>query len=95
MELRGDNLQQFENDWNNTCLNIQELPDDKFLESLFRKQLDKSEQLKKAMVLHWQDITQRGEAKNYTELKDILRHHLERKLLDRNKMHGPIKMARA
>ena len=63
VHLRGDNLQQFENDWNNTILNIRELPDDVFLETLFREQLDQSEQLKNAMALYQQDVSQRGEKK--------------------------------
>ena len=63
VHLRGGNLQQFENDWNNTILNIRELPDEVFLETLFRKQLDKSEQLKNAMALYQQEVTQRGEKK--------------------------------
>ena len=63
VDLRGDNLQQFENDWNNTILNIRELPDEVFLETLFRKPLDKSEQRKNDMALYQQDITQRGEKK--------------------------------
>ena len=78
VHLRGDNLQQFENDWNNTILNIRELPDEVFLATLFRKQLDKSEQLKNAMALYQQDYTQRGERKSYQKLKDILRFHLEK-----------------
>ena len=85
VELRGDNLQQFENDWNATCLNVREFQNARFLEPFFRKQLETSEQLKNAMSLYWQDITQRGEEKSYTKLKDILRYHLERKLLDKSK----------
>ena len=45
VELKGDNLQQFENDWSAVCLVVRELPDDKFLETIYRKQLDKSDQL--------------------------------------------------
>ena len=52
VHLRGDNLQQFEHDWNNTILNLRELPDEVFLETLFRKQLDESEQLKNVMALY-------------------------------------------
>ena len=37
------------------------------------------------MELYWQDITQRGEEKSYEKLKNMLRNHLERKRLDRNK----------
>ena len=42
VQLHGDNLQQFLNDWDTTCSEIGQLPDDEFLEDLFRKQLDKS-----------------------------------------------------
>ena len=45
VELKGDNLQQFENDWSAVCLVVRELPDDKFLETIYRKQLDKSNHL--------------------------------------------------
>ena len=45
VELKGDNLQQFENDWSAVCLVVRELPDDKFLDTTYRKQLDKSNQL--------------------------------------------------
>ena len=81
----GGNLQQFENDWNNTILNIRGLPDEVFLETLFRKQLEKSDQLKNAMALYQQDYTQRGEKNGYQKLRDILRFHLEKKLLGKNK----------
>ena len=37
------------------------------------------------MALYPQDYTQRGEKKSYQKLKDILRLHLEKKLLDKNK----------
>ena len=63
VDLRGGNLQQFENGWNNTILNVRELPDEIFSETLYRKQLGKSEQLKHAIALYQQDITQRGEKK--------------------------------
>ena len=33
VQLRGDNLQQFEDDWNNMILNIRSLPEEAFLES--------------------------------------------------------------
>ena len=85
VELRGDNFQQFENEWGSMCLNIRELPDEKLLENIYRKQLDKSGQLKKAMPLYWQDITQRGEQKSYEKLKHMVRNHLETKRLDKNK----------
>ena len=35
------------------------------------------------MSLYWQDVTQRGEQKSYQKLRDLLRHPLDRKLLDK------------
>ena len=37
------------------------------------------------MTLYWQDITQRGEPKSYETLNNMVRAHLERKRLDKNK----------
>ena len=67
VHLRGDNLQQFENDWNNMILNVRSLPAEAFLESLFRKQLENSDQLKTVMALYQQDYTQRGEKEKLSE----------------------------
>ena len=61
VHLKGDNLSQFLSVWETTLLSIQEPPTDSMLEGVLRNQLEKSEQLKNAMSLYWQDITQRGE----------------------------------
>lgn len=73
------------NDWESTILNIAELPDEIFIETIFRKQLDRSDQLKNAMSLYWLDITQKGESKSYEKLKSIVRLHLDKRKLERNK----------
>jgi hypothetical protein len=52
VELKGDNLQQFYNDWDTACLNVRELPDERFMETLCRKQLSKSDSFK----AHWRCI---------------------------------------
>ena len=51
VELKGDNLAQFLTDWEQTMLSINEIPTESMLESLLRKQRDKSEQLGNAMAL--------------------------------------------
>ena len=38
VELKGDNLQQFFNDWDSTCLSVKALPDDMFMELLLRRE---------------------------------------------------------
>ena len=41
VELKNDNVQQFLTDWDTTCLQVDTLPDSAFLESFFRKQLER------------------------------------------------------
>ena len=47
------------------------------------------------MSLYWQDITRRGEQKDYQKLRDLLGHRLERKLWDGKKKLGAAKVVRA
>ena len=85
VELKGDNPQQLSSDWESTIFSIDELPDEKFLESIYRKQLEKSDQLKNAIGLYRQDIIQRGEEKSYEKLKKMVQIHLDKLRLERNK----------
>jgi len=84
IEMQGDNVQGFLNAWDSTCLNVNELPDGHFLEAMFKKQLEKSTQLKGALALYQQDITQRGQPKSYDKLRQIVELHLEEQRLKRN-----------
>ena len=40
VELKCDNLQQFSSDWESTILAINDLPNEKFLRSMYHKQLE-------------------------------------------------------
>ena len=82
--MPGDNVKQFLNDWDTTCANINNLPDVEFMESMFRRQLEKSIVLKPVLALCWQGITQDKEPKDYKKLKHIVESHLEEQLLRRN-----------
>ena len=46
------------NDWNDALLNVDELPDNRFLENLLRKQLKRSDQFKQTYASYGQDIAQ-------------------------------------
>ena len=39
LELKGDNLRAFDTEWDNTLLGMKEVPDEKYLENLYRKQV--------------------------------------------------------
>ena len=84
IELHGDNLSQFLTDWDATCLNINQLPDENFLETMFRKQIEKSTQLRGQMALYWQEVTQKGVKKSYEGLRRIVDLYLEELHLKRN-----------
>ena len=68
VELKGDNVQHFDTRWDETIIAMTEKPDDEVLENLYFKQLDTAEQLKQLLAFHIQDIGQKTEPKNYTEL---------------------------
>jgi hypothetical protein len=85
VELKGDNLQQFYKDWDTACLNVRDLPDERFMETLYRKQLSKSESFKNTFALYNQDVAQARDRPDYTKLKNLLRLQLENPRLGRNK----------
>jgi hypothetical protein len=84
LKMPGDNVKQFLNYWDTTCANINNLPDIEFMESMFRRQLEKSIVLKPVLALYWQGITQNKEPKDYKKLKYIVENFLEEQLLRRN-----------
>ena len=52
VEVRGENLKQFINDWDLVLTQIDEHPSPKVMESLFRKQVDRISELKETMALY-------------------------------------------
>ena len=85
VELKGDNLPQFWHDWETACLNVRDIPDERFLETLYRKQLMKSESFKQTLALYNQDIAQGRSTRDYNQLKNLLNLWIESNRLERNK----------
>ena len=54
LELKQDNLRGFDMAWDEMLLGMDELPKDRTLESLYRKQLSKSTQFQNALALYEQ-----------------------------------------
>ena len=84
LHMPGDNVKQFLNDWDMTFENINGTPDPVLLESLFRRQLDKSNQLKQALALYEQEITQGKAQRDYKRLRFIVDNYMGEQLLKRN-----------
>ena len=55
-----------------------------FMESMFRRQIEKSIVLKPVLGLYWQGITQNKELRDYKKLKHIVENFLQEQLLRRN-----------
>ena len=84
LKIPGDNIRQFLNDWDATFTNVNTSPDPDILESLFKRQLEKSNQLKGTLALYDQEITQRQATKSYKKLRYIVDNYLEETLLKKN-----------
>ena len=78
LELRGDNLRAFDTAWDDTLLGMKELPEEKYLENLYRKQVKKSKQFELLYNQLEADHVLRGRPRSYRELKSLVRHHLDR-----------------
>ena len=77
VELRGDNLMAFKNDWEMVMSGLKVIPSAAILESLVLKQLQKSHQLKDMLALYHQDVVHRGEARSYERIMKMVTSHLE------------------
>ena len=84
LHMPGDNIKQFLNDWDTTFTNVNGSPDPEILESLFKRQLDKSILLKNAMALYDQEVTQRQATRSYKKLRYIVDNYLSEALLKKN-----------
>ena len=85
VELKGDNVRGYFNDWELTLNAVKEVPSEDILESLVRRQLAKSPQLFVMMELYNQDVTQRGEQRSYAKLIQMAKTHLNQQRLERNR----------
>ena len=77
VELKGDNLVSFQNDWNAVLTHMKKRPEPEELESLFRTQLEKSVEFKDTLALYEMRITQDGIPRSYDALTAMLHAHLE------------------
>ena len=69
----------FVNEWDMTLSGLKDAPSDAIMESLFKRQLDHSVQLKETMSLYQLEVTQRGVTKSYDKLRSIVNVHLEQR----------------
>ena len=77
VDLKNGNLKQFLHDLDMALLAMNELPSANQLESLFRRQLKKCEELRQELSWYDMEIAQGRTTKSYERLKSIVRAYLE------------------
>ena len=76
LELVGNNLRAFDTAWDDLLLGIDKKYDEDILESLYLKQIKKSDELSNVLALYNQDIVIKGEKRNYEKLRSLVRAFL-------------------
>src|SRR5665648_911963 len=77
--LKNNNLKAFIHDWESMLQMLKTLPTEDLLETLFKKEIRKAEQLKQMLALYDQDTTQKGEPRSYERLLRMVHTHLQAK----------------
>eukprot|EP00973_Karenia_brevis_P079487 11030889-Karenia_brevis.AAC.1 len=68
VQLKGYNLEGFQNDWDRVIVSLCAVQEESILECLLRRQLEKSGQLRKTMGLYYkQGISQAGKNRSYMQ----------------------------
>ena len=84
LELKGDNLRAFDTAWDDTLLGMKSIPDEEYLENLYRRQVKKSKQFELLYNQLEADHMLRGRPKSYQDLKSMVRMHLDKETRDKH-----------
>ena len=84
INLRNDNIQDFDTRWDEILLSMTKIPPDDVLESLCKLIIRESDQLKPVLELYDMEIHQKISMPNYQRLKTIVKRSTDQKLRLRN-----------
>ena len=77
IELKGDNVPGLLNDWDDCLLGMKNIPSPEVLETMFRKQLQRSHMFEKTMSFYLFGILNEGKEQSYEELRKLVDNCLE------------------
>ena len=77
---RGDDIQGFDASWDEVLLSIEEMPQDHIVESLHKRRIRDSEQLKTILALYDQDNEQKKAQPSCSRLKNMVKKFLDQKV---------------
>ena len=76
LELKNDNLKQFNSKWDEIIIQLPEEPADNWIEPMYRKQLEKSAQFAPYMAQYKNRIAMHADRPSYKGLKDLVNFFL-------------------
>ena len=82
--LRDDNLRKFQTDWDRALLRVPEKPTDTFLETMYRRQVEKCSAFEHSMTMYNLEMVQQGTPPSYQKLYAMVVAFLNDKRLQRN-----------
>ena len=83
VESKNDNVQSFNTRWDATTIGTKKQPDEVILVNLYHRQLQQLGQLKPLLCLYIQDTFQKGESRDYTDIKQIVVQYLEHNIREK------------
>ena len=79
VQLKNDNVQASDTKWDKVLSAVTDRPTDSMMESLFKMQVEKSEELKYLLQVYAQQTTYGNNKYDYFRLKFMARRHLDQK----------------
>ena len=84
VDLRNDDIQEFDSKWDEILLTMTQIPSDDILESLYKLRIRASEKLKTVLELYDLEIPQKKAGPYYHRLKTMVKRSIEQDLRNRN-----------
>ena len=84
VNLRDDNVQEFDTRWDEVVLSMSKIPSGGVLESLCKLRIRESAQLRTVLELYDTEINQKISMPNYQKLKTMVKRSIDQKLRLRN-----------
>ena len=84
IDLRNDDIQEFDSKWDGISLSVTKIPPDDILEGLYKLRIRESEKFKTVLELHNMEIHQKKAGPDYHRLKTMVKRSIEQDLRNRN-----------
>ena len=82
VDLRNDDIQEFDSKWDGILLTMTKIPPDVILEGLYKLRIRESEKLKTVLELYDLEIHQKKLGPDYHRLKTMVKRSIEENLRD-------------